>query len=301
MAENTAQFRCGFVAIVGAPNAGKSTLLNRLLGEKIAITSRKPQTTRNRILGVVQRPGAQVILVDTPGVHRAVGALNRRIVATALASLEDADLALWVVDSAAPDEAAESVLAERLQGIGLPLVLALNKIDRLPNTRIPVIADQWRARFPAGMQVPVSAKHGTGVEDLVGVLARRLPVGDALFPADHLTDLPMRFLVAEMVREKIFRLTGQEVPYATAVTVERFVEAANRRKTTFIDAIIHVERESQKGILIGRGGERLKLIGQEARVDMERLIGGRVMLKLFVRVEKNWSSDQRTLQRFGYG
>jgi GTP-binding protein Era len=242
-----------------------------------------------------------VILVDTPGVHRAAGALNRHIVATALAALQDADLALWVVDCTAPDEAAESVLSERLQGVGLPLVLALNKIDRLPDARIPAIADQWRTRFPAGLPLPVSAKHGTGLEDLVGVLERRLPVGAALFPADQLTDLPLRFLVAEMVREKIFRLTGQEVPYATAVTIERFVEAANRRQTTFIDAVVHVERESQKGILIGRGGERLKRIGQEARLDMERLIGGRVMLKLFVRVEKNWSGDRRTLQRFGYG
>jgi GTP-binding protein Era len=301
MADTPSPFRCGFVAIVGAPNAGKSTLLNRLLGEKLAITSRKPQTTRNRILGVLQLPGAQVILVDTPGVHRAAGALNRHIVATALAALQDADLALWVVDCTAPDEAAESVLSERLQGVGLPLVLALNKIDRLPDARIPAIADQWRTRFPAGLPLPVSAKHGTGLEDLVGVLERRLPVGAALFPADQLTDLPLRFLVAEMVREKIFRLTGQEVPYATAVTIERFVEAANRRQTTFIDAVVHVERESQKGILIGRGGERLKRIGQEARLDMERLIGGRVMLKLFVRVEKNWSGDRRTLQRFGYG
>lgn len=294
-----ADFHCGVVALMGAPNAGKSTLLNRLLGEKIAITSRKPQTTRNRILGVVHRPAAQLILLDTPGVHTARGALNQRIVATALAALEEADLALLVADVAAADPASEALLVERLATWQRPVVVALNKIDRLPAADIAAPLAAWQAALPAADVVPISARHGTGLDTLLELLEQRLPAGPALFPEDSLTDLPTRFIVAELIREKVFRLTGQEVPYASAVTVESFSEEPGKRLTT-IAATIHVERDTQKGILIGRGGSKLKEIGQAARLDIERLLGGRLMLHLFVRVEKNWSRDARRLTRFGY-
>jgi GTP-binding protein Era len=291
-------FRCGVVALTGAPNAGKSTLLNRLLGEKIAITSRKPQTTRNRILGVVHRPAAQIILLDTPGVHAARGALNQRIVAAALAALEEADVALVVADAATPDPAAEALLVQRLEAWPGPVVAALNKIDRLPAGQAQSLLAAWSAALPVAAGVPISARHGTGIPELLALLEARLPAGPPLYPEDSLTDLPTRFIVAELVREKIFRLTGQEIPYASAVTVESFSERPGRGLTT-IAATIHVERDSQKGILIGCGGARLKEIGQAARLEMERLLGGRVMLHLFVRVEKNWSRDGRRLARFG--
>lgn len=293
-------FRSGYVAILGAPNAGKSTLLNRLLGEKIAITSRRPQTTRNRILGVVHRPGAQMILLDTPGVHRPRGPLNARIVEAALAVVAEVDLLLWVLDVERPDPESEALLLERLAAAGKPLLLALNKIDRVQKETVLPLMAAWQARHPSfGAMVPISARHGTQVEALVTEMAARLPEGPPLFPEDHLTDQPERVIVAELVREKVFRLTGEEIPYSSAVTIETFREEA-ARPLVHIDATIHVERDSQKGIVIGKGGAKLRQIGTAAREDIERLLGTRVFLKLFVRVQKNWTRDTRAIQRFGY-
>ena len=246
-------FRSGYVAILGAPNAGKSTLLNRLLGEKIAITSRRPQTTRNRILGVVHRPGAQMIMLDTPGVHRPQGRLNTRIVEAALAVVAEVDLLLLVADAERPDPESEAILIKHLAAAGKPILLALNKIDRVPRERILPQIDRWQALHAFAALVPISAKHGTQVEALVDEMAARLPQGPPLFPPDHLTDQPERVIVAEMVREKVFRLTGEEIPYSTAVTIESFKEEAGRPLVN-IHATIHVERNSQKGIVIGKGG-----------------------------------------------
>ena len=292
-------FRCGCIALLGAPNAGKSTLLNRLLGEKIAITSRRPQTTRNRILGVVHRPGAQMILLDTPGVHKAHNPLNTRIVEAALAAAAEVDLVLMLVDVERADPASEQLLVERLATCGTPVLLVLNKIDRIRREHSLPLIDAWRGRHSFAAIVPISAKHGTQVDILEAEIVRRLPVGPPLFPEDHLTDQSERAIVSEFVREKVFRLTGAEIPYSTAVTVESF-KTSTDRPMVHIHATIHVERESQKAILIGKGGTKLRPIGATARADIERLLGSRVFLKLCVGVQKNWNRDAKALQRFGY-
>jgi GTP-binding protein Era len=292
-------FRCGYVALLGAPNAGKSTLLNRLLGQKIAITSRRPQTTRNRILGVVQRPSAQIILLDTPGVHKAHNPLNTRIVEAALAAAAEVDLALMLVDAERADPASEQLLMARLAASDRPVLLALNKIDRIRKEQVLPLIEAWHARHAFTAIVPVSARHGTQIEVLEAEMVKRLPLGPPLFPEDQLTDQTERTIVAEMVREKVFRLTGAEIPYSTAVTVESFKEESGR-PLVHIHATVHVERDSQKAIIIGKGGLKLRQIGETARADMERLLGSRVFLKLFVRVQKNWTRDAKALERFGY-
>ncbi|CAB5120404.1 GTP-binding protein Era [Olavius algarvensis associated proteobacterium Delta 3] len=301
MTEPTRQpsFHSGFITIAGAPNVGKSTLLNYILGEKISITSKKPQTTRNRILGIRHRPGSQMIFLDTPGIHKATKELNVRIVDTAISVLGDADLILAVADVARPDPPSENILIKNIQAQGRPAVLALNKIDLVPKTVLLEMIDAWSGRHAFSAIVPVSAKHGTQVEQLLIEMNAALPEGPPYFPEDALTDLPERFLAAEMIREKVFRLTGQEIPYATAVTVERYKEP-EASGSVRIHATIHVERPSQKGMIIGKGGTKLKQIGEAARKEIQRLVGRKVFLKLFVRVQKNWSKDTKALRRFGY-
>lgn len=292
-------FHSGFIALAGAPNAGKSTLLNRMLGTKLSITSRRPQTTRDRILGIVHRRASQLILIDTPGVHRARNPLNLRIVDTALAALADVDVVLLLVDAIRSDKPAEGFLLERLAGLGKPVVLALNKIDGIAPGGLIEMLDRWSRRFDFAQIVPISALHGTQVEDLVKVLEAMVPEGPPFYAEDTLTDRAERFIAAEIIREKVFRQTGEEIPYASAVTVDAFKEARTGQ-TVRITATIHVERDSQKGIVIGRGGQKLKQIGQAAREDIERLLGTRVYLELFVRVQKNWTRDTRALRKFGY-
>ncbi|NNG01992.1 MAG: GTPase Era [Desulfobacteraceae bacterium] len=289
----------GYVAILGAPNAGKSTLLNRVLGQKISITSKKPQTTRNRILGVLHRPSAQVVFLDTPGVHRAHNPLNMRIVDTALATLADVDLILFVADATAPDKASESLLAEKLGAQRKPVILALNKVDLIEKPKLLLLIDEWSQRMEFKAVVPISAKHGIQVEDLILSMEAELPKGPPFFPEDSLTDMSERFLASELIREKAFRLTGQELPYAVAVTIDDYTIGKQGRLTR-IHATIHVERNSQKGIVIGKKGAKLKQIGEAARMEIQRLVGTKVFLKLFVRVQKNWSKDTKALQRFGY-
>ncbi len=293
----TEGFRSGFVMLAGPPNAGKSTLLNRMLGEKVSITSRKAQTTRNRILGVLHRPGAQLVFLDTPGVHKATQALNVRMVDVALSAMGDADLILLMVDLKSPDPDAEGFLVEKLEQQRRPVVLALNKTDQVGPEAVLQAIDRWRTAYPFKAVVPISAKHGHQVDALVAEMLALLPEGPPFFPEDAVTDMPERFIAAEMIREKVFRLTGQEIPYSTAVTIETFKE---KPRMIEIYATIHVERTSQKAIVIGRGGAKLKQIGRAAREDMERMLGAKVFLKLFVRVQKNWSRDTRALRKFGY-
>ena len=292
-------FHSGFVALVGAPNAGKSTLLNRMLGEKISITSRKPQTTRNRIMGIVHRPASQLVFIDTPGVHRAQQPLNVRIVDTALSALGDVDLILLVADPLHPDLPAENFLLGRLAETGKPVILAVNKMDRLTPDQLIETLDRWSKRHAFKHIVPISALHGTQVDDLLLIMEEMLPEGPPFYADDMLTDSAERFIVAELIREKVFRLTGQEIPYATAVTVDVFKET-RQGKMVRITATIHVERDSQKGMAIGRGGKKLKQIGQAAREDIEKLLGIKVYLELFVRVQKNWTRDTRAMRKFGY-
>ena len=292
-------FKSGFVTIAGPPNAGKSTLLNRLLGEKISITSKKPQTTRNRILGVLHRPGAQLIFYDTPGVFEARDKLNIRIVDEALSAVGDADLILVVVDAAYSDPNAERFLVKRIQRQTRPVIVALNKIDRIEKSALLELIDKWSGIHAFEAVVPICAKDGTQVEELIKAMEDVLPQGPPYFPEDTLTDVPERFIVAELIREQVFRLTGEEIPYATAVTVESFKEEKNGRLIK-INANIYIERDSQKGIIIGKNGSKLKQIGSRSREQIERLLGTKVYLKLFVKIQKNWRKDTRAIKRFGY-
>lgn len=293
------EFKSGYIAIAGAPNVGKSTLLNKMLGFKISITSRKPQTTRNRILGVVHRASSQLVFIDTPGVHKAKSALNLRIVDTAISIMGDVDIILLLEDSTNTATQSAKILIENLEKIKKPVVLALNKIDLVDKSKLPGAIIEWSSVYNFEAIVPVSAKRGDGIEDLLRVLEKLLPVGPPFFPEDTLTDLPERFIAAEMIRERVFRLTGQEIPYSVAVTVDSFSEKKNKGIIR-IGATIHVERDSQKGIIIGKKGSKLKQIGEEARKEIERLIGSKVFLELFVRVDKDWSKEDRTLRQFGY-
>ncbi len=294
----TEGFRSGFVLILGAPNVGKSTLLNHVLGEKISITSKKAQTTRNRVLGVLHRPGTQFVFLDTPGVHPAEKELNVRMVDVALGAMADADVILFMLDLTHSAPESEALVARRLENQKKPVVLALNKVDAVAKERVLPAIDRWRTARDFAAVVPVSAKTGVQVDVLLDEMAALLPEGPPYFPEDALTDMPERFIVAEMVREKVFRLTGEEIPYAAAVTVDAFDESDPA--LIRIDATIHVERGSQKGMVIGKGGKKLGQIGEAARADIERMLGARVFLKLFVRVQKNWSRDTKALRRFGY-
>ena len=292
-------FKSGYVSIVGAPNAGKSTLLNRMLGEKISITSKKPQTTRNRILGVLHRTQSQMVFFDTPGVFQAQDKLNVRIVDTALSALGDADLVLVVVDVSQPDPNAERYLVKELESRNQPVVLAMNKIDLIEKSGLLEIIAKWSSVYGFKDVVPISARHGTQVEDLIAAMEKILPNGPPFFPEDTLTDVSERFIVAELIREQVFRMTGEEIPYATAVTVDTF-KGKKEGRLISIEATIHLERDSQKGIVIGKHGSKLKQIGTRSREQIEQLLGTKVFLKLFVRIQKNWRKDTKAIRRFGY-
>ncbi len=291
------KFKSGFVAIAGAPNAGKSTLLNRVLGEKISITSKKPQTTRDRILGVVNRTSSQIIFIDTPGIHKPKSLLNRKIVDQALAAVADVDIILLLTDAASRDNDSEKIIIEQLEKTGKPVVLGLNKIDLIAKHDILPMIKKFSLIFNFKAVVPVSAKTGSQTFELLEEIENCLPVGPAFFPEDTLTDMSEKFIAAEMIREKVFRLTGMEIPYSIAVTVDSF---KINKKLIIIHATIHVARDSQKGIIIGKSGKMLKKIGEHARKDIERMTGSKVLLKLFVRVTKNWVKNERILKEFGY-
>jgi GTP-binding protein Era len=291
-------FKSGFAAIIGAPNAGKSTFLNKVLMEKISITSKKPQTTRNRILGVLNRPLSQIVFIDTPGIHDASSILNKRIVETAISAISDVDIILFMTDVAFADLISEKVILKQLEKQKKPVVLVLNKIDLVKKNDLLVHMGEWESMELFHSMVPICAKTGDNIDRLVDVLESLIPQGPPMFALDDLTDMSERFIVSEMIREKVFRLTGMEIPYSTAVTVESF--SKGKEKQAVIHATIHVERDSQKGIIIGKNGSKLKQIGQDARKEIERLLGVKVFLKLFVRVQKNWGNDTKALEKFGY-
>ena len=292
-------FKSGYVAIAGTPNAGKSTLLNRMLGEKISITSKRPQTTRNRILGVLHRPEVQIVFFDTPGVFEARDKLNVRIVDTALSAVGDADLILVVIDASHPDPNAERFLVKQLQSQTKPVILAVNKIDLVDKLPVLEVIDKWSHLYEFEELIPVSARDGIQIEELISAMTGILPAGPPYFPEDTLTDATERFIAAELIREQVFRLTGEEIPYATAVTIDTFKEKKEGRLVN-IEATIHLERDSQKGIVIGQKGSKLKQIGTRSREQIEQMLGCKVYLKLFVRVQKNWRKDTRAIRRFGY-
>ncbi len=296
--------KSGMVAIVGPPNAGKSTLMNQLLGQKISIVTAKPQTTRNRIVGIVNDEGYQVVFLDTPGLHKAREPLNVEMVRVAMESLAEVDLVLFLVDVSLPLAAKAQTkktdeLAEYMQKVKGPAVLVLNKIDLIDRKKLLPYIDSYAKLFSFKAIIPVSALGGDGVDDLLAEILSILPMGPRLFPEDIPTDASERFLCAEIVREKVFLLTGQEIPYSTAVLIESFKEDDDKQLVT-IHAAIVLEKQSQKGIVIGKGGAKLKSIGIAARKDIEALIGQKVLLKLWVKVKKNWSQDQRFLKELGY-
>jgi len=290
-------FRAGFVALVGRPNAGKSTLLNRLVGEKLAIVSPRPQTTRNRITGIRHLPGAQVVFVDTPGLARTGGKLGEFMLKTVERALEDVDLVCAVVDATARTHPDPEVLA-LLRGTAAPAFCVLNKVDAVrPKTGVLPLIDAWRAAHPFREIVPVSALDGTGCDGLLDLIVGAMPEHPAYFPPDATSDQPETFFIAEVVREKVFLLTHEEVPYAVAVRVDQVEERPERLD---IRATIFVERESQKGILIGRGGSMLKRIGTAARQELEAFFGIKVFLGLTVAVRREWRKDERALREFGF-
>ncbi len=292
-------FRSGFVSIIGRPNAGKSTLLNSILGEKIVITSDKPQTTRNRIKGIHNIPGAQIVFIDTPGIHRAKSMLNKYMVEEALASIKEVDVILLLVEADAPAGSGDALILELLAGVATPVLLVINKIDLVPKEALLASIERYAQLYPFREIVPVSALSGDGVERVVESVRSYLPEGPVYFPDDILTDLPERFIVAEIIREEVFRLTRDEVPYSVAVEVETFKERPDGGLIS-IAAVINVERDSQKGIVIGRKGDMLKKIGMQARREIEQLLDSKVFLELFVRVRKDWSENPRLLKELGY-
>lgn len=292
------QTRCGYVALVGRPNVGKSTLLNHLLGQKISITSRKPQTTRHRLLGIQTHGANQIVYVDTPGLHKSEPkAINRYMNQTASQAIREVDVVVFVVDRLRWTDEDQFVL-NKLQGIDRPVLLVLNKVDLLQDkTELLPALQAFAEKFPFAEIFPLSALRGHNLDALETAIEKLLPEGPHFFPEDQITDRSERFLAAEMVREKIMRQLGDEVPYEITVEIETFRREGN---LLTIDALILVERDGQKKIVIGNGGERIRQVGAEARKDMETLFDTRVMLKLWVKVKSGWSDDERALRSLGY-
>lgn len=290
--------RCGYAAIIGRPNVGKSTLMNRLLRQKISITSSRPQTTRHRILGIATAPDVQVIYVDTPGLHRAgKKALNRYMNRTAQSVIHDVDAVLWVVEGMRWTEEDEDIL-RRLEGLTVPVILVVNKVDHVAEKgRLLPHLQTLAGKRQFAEIVPVSARTGANVESLEQAVAKYMPEGEAMYPDDQVTDRSERFLAAEFIREKLMRRLGQELPYVLTVEIEKFAREGNLAR---IHAVIWVERDSHKAIIIGKNGERLKEVGREAREDMERTFDCKVFLELWVRVKSGWSDDERALASLGY-
>jgi GTP-binding protein Era len=294
----TPGFRAGFVSIVGRPNVGKSTLVNQIVGQKVAIVSDKPQTTRNRILAVVNRPGGQLVLFDTPGIHKPMHRMNERMVDSAVKSMGQVDVVLWVADVTEAYGPGDRFVRDLLKQSGRKVVLALNKIDAIPKPKILPLIEQYRHLLDFADVVPVSALTGENVDVLTGRLVAHLPEGAPLYPDDFLTDLPERFFVSEMVREKILRMTRDELPYSTGVVIDSFEEGPELVR---IEASIFVERDTQKAIVIGKGGQMLKAIGTAARQDIEAFLGTKVFLGLFVKVRDRWREDPNLLDQMGLG
>lgn len=297
MADDLPPHKSGFVAIVGRPNAGKSTLINVLVGEKVSIVTAVPQTTRNRILGVVNRPGAQIVFMDTPGIHKPLSRLNNQMMRFVRAALEDRDLALLIVDATAKFGRGDEFAIELIRQYSPTTILLLNKIDRVAKPSLLPLMDRYSKLYAFEEIIPISARTGDGLPELLEIVVKLLPEGPEFFPPDTYTDQPERFLAGEIIREKIIQQTQQEMPYATAVLIDDFKESET---ITRIHSTIVVEKESQKPIVIGAGGHRIKEIGTAARVELERLFPPKVFLELFVKVQPNWRDDQAIVSELDY-
>jgi len=290
-------FRSGFVAVVGRPNAGKSTLVNRLVGQKIAIVTSKPQTTRNRIQGIVTKPQGQVVFIDTPGLHEAESALGRQMMQEVAAALEGIDVLLLMVDASRMHPHADDLLLEKAKRFRGKTILALNKVDRLPKPKLLPLIEAFAKAFEFAAILPISALQGDGCEELLGEILKKLPEGEPHFPDDQVTDQPERFLAAEIIREKAIQGMYHEVPYALAVVVEKYEETP---KLLRIEAVMNVERDSQKKILIGHKGEMLKKIGTEARKELESILASKIYLGLFVKVAPDWRENPQKVRELDW-
>jgi GTP-binding protein Era len=292
-------FRSGFVSIIGRPNAGKSTLLNALVGEKLAIVTRKPQTTRNRIQGIInierkgKRPAGQIVLVDTPGIHKPINSLNRRMMKEVYDALEGCDLLLLIVDATAKFGTGDEFALDIAKKSGQPCILLLNKIDALDKQKLLPLIAEYKSLHDFAEVIPISALKRDGLDMLLDTVVRALPDGPRYFPKDQLTDQPERFLVAELIREQVLLTTEQEVPYSTTVLIEQYEEGA---RLTRIAAAIFCEREGQKAILIGKKGATLKKIGTAARLQIEKLLNTKVFLELFVKVQAGWRDSRQFVE-----
>lgn len=291
-------YKSGFVAVVGRPNVGKSTLLNQLVGQKIAIVSDMPQTTRNRILGILTLPEAQILFLDTPGIHKPQHKLGEYMVNSARSSLREVDLILFVSDVTESVGPGERFILDMLKDEQTPVVLVLNKVDLVPKDKLLPIISQYSAFRDFTAIVPISALAGTNTDRLLTVIKDLLPAGPQYYPEDEVTDQPERVVAAEFIREKIFRLTREEIPHSTAVEVEEMKTRPNG--DVFLRATIYVERESQKGIIIGAKGAMLKEIGQQARLDLENIFDSRFFVDLWVKVKSDWRNKEGSLRMFGY-
>lgn len=296
--EEKKRHRSGFVAVVGRPNVGKSTLINTLIGQKIAIMSDKPQTTRNRILCILTEPDAQIVFLDTPGIHKPIDKLGEYMVKAAEGTLKEVDAIFFVVDATEKMGAGERYIIERLRATNRPVILVVNKLDLIEKTTVLPILDNYTRAYNFHSAIPISAKEETNLDALLGEVKHLLPEGPAYYPEDMVTDQPERLIVAELVREKVLHATRDEVPHAIAVETEEMAERGNG--DTYIRVTIYVERESQKGIVIGKKGELLKEISTFARRDIEMLLGTKVFLDLWVKVKKDWRNQQGTLHKLGF-
>lgn len=295
---NNSGYKSGFVSIIGRPNVGKSTFLNRVIGQKIAIMSDKPQTTRNKIQGVYTTESAQIIFIDTPGIHKPKHKLGDFMMKVAHNTLKEVDLILFMINAEERLGRGDEFIMERLKETDTPVFLVINKIDRVhPDDLLPLI-DQYRERFDFQEIVPISALQGNNVEALLDQIQSYLPEGPQYYPSDQVTDHPERFIISELVREKVLQLTREEVPHSVAVVIDSIERREN--KAVYVAATIVVERDSQKGIIIGKQGKMLKEIGKRARVDIENLLGSKVFLELWVKVQKDWRNRLSQLRDFGF-
>jgi GTP-binding protein Era len=299
MTSSSNRFQSGFAALIGRPNVGKSTLLNTLVGHKVAIMSNRPQTTRNRIRGVLTTDHAQVVFIDTPGIHKPRHRLGEYMVEAALATLREVDLILFVCDATAPNHPGDADVSERLRSIKTPIFLVINKVDAVPKPQVLEIIAHYKDRLPFAEIIPVSAKDGTQVDTLRDLIIDRLPEGPKYYPDDVVTDHPERFIMAELIREKVLRLTREEVPHSVMVDIEH-LERREGSGVLYVYAIIYCERDSQKGILIGKRGQMLREVGALARQEMEFLFGSKVYLELRVKVKKDWRNEPSLLHRWGF-
>ena len=292
------QFKSGYVSIIGEPNVGKSTLLNAMLGEKLAIVTPKPQTTRNQIRGIVTSDDYQIIFLDTPGILRPKYQLHKWMVKAAYAAIQDADLILYLIDVTQTSPQVEEEILDAIHQVNQKTILVINKIDRIARLNLLPIIDNYSRKFPFVESVPISALNQDGIERLKDLILGYLPSGPQYFPPDQISDLPQRFFIAETIREQIFLQTKQEVPYSTSVVVEEFIE--RNKKKWYIRAVVYVERPSQRGVLVGKQGQMIKRIGQLARTDIERFLARSVFLELHVLVKPDWRKDLRKMQDLGY-